>query len=247
MKKKKSLWFKRSLLGISLLLVGCVTPQPVSVIFMLDGSASFESKRPEAVQTVKDMTFRLDPNRDQIKIFRVGQTVYHLYTGGVRRRELTHIMDEYTTVKPDERGTAYGTALQRGIEEVKRATESVKSVPQHSESASTEGVFDFWIKRIVKAINPDTQQPRKAALVIIGDGEDEIVEGGGNLTDEMITELFKGFPQSALVSFVYIEPENGDRFQRLLTPSLGDRLQLITPIEMKESKAIHPYKHWLEQ
>src|SRR5688500_2926332 len=83
-------------------------PKPVTVIFMLDSSASSARYRKHAIATVKAMSKRLDTQlSDKVVIYKLGEEVYHLYSGEPKFKKLTEIMDAYAQSKPTEKGTAY--------------------------------------------------------------------------------------------------------------------------------------------
>lgn len=205
--------FLRCHIGLIILLFcyGCNKPQSVTTIFMLDSSLSSANYRLQAIDTVKQMTRRLDSKLDKVVIYKLGEDVYHLYSGEPKRQKMTEIMDVYAQSKSNERGTAYGMALERGMEEIKVADE----------------------------------QGHRTALVFLGDGADEIVKKGGNLSDKELSILYQKFPENALLSFVYIDPRNGDRFRRALYPVLKERLQIISPIEAEDKKALQKFYEWL--
>lgn len=195
-----------------LLISGCTAPPtPVTVVFMLDSSASSARYRSQAIETVKQMTKRLESQRDKVVIYKLGEEVYHLYSGEPKRQKLTEIMGTYAQSSTSERGTAYGIALQRGLEEMKTASEL----------------------------------KHKSALIFLGDGADEKVKAGGNLDEKTLAALYQTYPIDALLSFVYIEPKNGDRFRRALHPVLKERLQIISPVEAEEKKALQTFYKWL--
>lgn len=102
------------------LLSGCEEPKPVSLIALLDSSASFEPRRNESLAIVRSVSERLEPQIDKVIAFRVAGEVYWLYDnerpGG---KKLMEALGEYVKVATNDRGTAYGTALERGLKEAR--------------------------------------------------------------------------------------------------------------------------------
>lgn len=207
------------LLGAFICLTACVEPRPNKVIFMLDSSKSSQEHRNEAIQTVKQIAKRLDSHVDSVVIYKLGEDVYSIYSGSPKQPKFIEIMDAYAVSKPNEYGTAYGAALKRGL----------KEIHVDAERKPAEG----------------KQAPRHT-LLFLGDGADETVKSGQNITDEDMKQLINQFPKDGYLGFMYIKPENGDRFRELLYPVLGDeRLQIITPVEAKDNKRVlnNLYKH----
>lgn len=87
---------------------------PASIIFVVDSSASNQSKLPEQKAFLKSISNRLDPE-DHIKIIRVSEDAYLIYEGSANGRMITKSMDAFTQYAPEDRGTAYGEGLEKAF------------------------------------------------------------------------------------------------------------------------------------
>lgn len=96
---------------------------PITAIFMLDTSASSAKYRGEAAWSIMAITEQLQRSIDRVALYRVNNRVHNLYTGDPVRRGLKSVITAYMDSPQDAGGTAYGTALVRGLEEAKLAAE----------------------------------------------------------------------------------------------------------------------------
>ncbi len=86
-----------------------------AVIFLVDSSASNQSKLTEQLKTLKQLCSMLDPE-DHIKILRVSQDAYIIYEGSPQSTsEIRKSMDAFTKYDSKEYGTAYGLALKKSF------------------------------------------------------------------------------------------------------------------------------------
>lgn len=182
----------------------CVTPQGVDVVFLLDSSASSAAHRAEAIKFIGSLCRALEPGLDHVKVLRMSRDVYGLYDGDPRSRNLTAALEEYSQVKPEESGTAYGEALKRGLAEAL--------------AASKEGL--------------------RPAILVVGDGADEKVAGGGNVHWDQLGRDFADFPGDGRLAFVYIEPKWADRFDKALSGALRERVKFMSPPEAAGDEAV---------
>jgi hypothetical protein len=108
-------------------LSGCEAPPPVSLVMFLDSSASFAPQRQSARQFVSDMAANLSPHEDRILAFRVASDVHWLYSNEkTSQKKLNEALDGYLTVDAADKGTAYGTALERSVIEAADASTKTK-------------------------------------------------------------------------------------------------------------------------
>lgn len=96
--------------------------RPITAIFMLDSSASSYQHRADAIASVKMLTQELQRSIDHVAVYRLNNEVNNLYTGDPIKRDLRRVLDTYLNLPQDRAGTAYGTALLRGLEEAKLAS-----------------------------------------------------------------------------------------------------------------------------
>lgn len=194
-----------------LITAGCTPPRPIDVVFILDSSASFTKFRQSAIRTVRKITESLNPD-DRVSIYRLDDAVYNIYSGPPIMRRLKQALETYSQVKPGESGTAYGAAINRGLEDIQQA-----SIPQ-------------------------------AALIILGDGADELCKGGGNIDWKTLPLAFHSFPASASLAFLYTPPKFGDRYRQALAPVLGDkRLLILAPEFSRNGMAARKIERLLAQ
>jgi hypothetical protein len=88
---------------------------PSAVMFVVDSSASNQSKLPEQKKFLKQMCAQLDPD-DQIKIIKVSQEAYLIYEGSAQNSSgITKSMEAFTKFNPNELGTAYGDGIKKAL------------------------------------------------------------------------------------------------------------------------------------
>ncbi len=88
---------------------------PVSVIFVVDASASNQSQLDEEISYLKSLCSVLDPE-DSIKIMRVSESSYLIYEGSpMDSASINKTLKAFTKYDKDEYGTAYGEALQKAF------------------------------------------------------------------------------------------------------------------------------------
>lgn len=91
---------------------------PAAVIFVVDSSASNQSKLDEQKSFLKQMCKLLDPE-DQIKIIKVSEDSYLIYEGTPHNSSgITKAMSAFTKYDASEYGTAYGEALKKAFAHV---------------------------------------------------------------------------------------------------------------------------------
>lgn len=101
---------------------GCTgAPSPITAIFFLDSSASSAPHREEAIHSVMLLTQDLQRTIDHISVYRLNDKVNNLYAGDPIKKDLKRVLNDYLHSPQDRAGTAYGTALLRGLEEAKQA------------------------------------------------------------------------------------------------------------------------------
>lgn len=89
---------------------------PASVIFVMDSSASNQTKLEEQKQLVKQICNRLDPE-DKIKIIRVSEEAYLIFEGSPHNsKNITDSMNEFTKYDSKDWGTAYGDGIRKALE-----------------------------------------------------------------------------------------------------------------------------------
>ena len=88
---------------------------PAAVMFVIDSSASNQSKLPEQKKFLRQICAQLDPE-DQIKIIKVSEDAYIIYEGSPQNFSgISKSMESFTQYSPEERGTAYGDALKKAF------------------------------------------------------------------------------------------------------------------------------------
>lgn len=89
--------------------------KPASVMFVVDSSASNQSKLAEQKKFLKQICAQLDPE-DQIKIIKVSQEAYMIYEGSAQSSSaITKSMEAFTKYEPEALGTAYGEGLKKAF------------------------------------------------------------------------------------------------------------------------------------
>lgn len=66
---------------------------------------------------------------------------------------------------------------------------------------------------------------RRTALVILGDGEDEVTARDANIDWKSVPSQYSKFPTNARLFFLFLQPHTGDRFRDAFKPVLGDRFE----------------------
>lgn len=88
---------------------------PAAAIFVVDSSASNQSKLEEQKKYLKQLCSVLDPE-DEIKILKVSQESYLIYEGSAHNsRGITEAMNAFTKYDEKDYGTAYGEALKKAF------------------------------------------------------------------------------------------------------------------------------------
>lgn len=88
---------------------------PTAVIFVIDSSASNQSKLEEQKKFVKQVCNRIDPE-DKIKIIRVSEEAYLIFEGSPHStKNITDSMNEFTKYDSKDWGTAYGDGLEKAF------------------------------------------------------------------------------------------------------------------------------------
>lgn len=86
-----------------------------AVIFVVDSSASNQSKLPEQIKYLKTLCSILDPE-DEVKILKVSQKSYLIYEGTPSdSMSITKAVNEFTKYDQNDYGTAYGEALKKAF------------------------------------------------------------------------------------------------------------------------------------
>ena len=89
---------------------------PASVIFIVDSSASNQSKLEDEIDYLKSVCSVLDPE-DSIKILKVSQDSYLIYEGSpMNSSTINKTLKEFTKLDSEEYGTAYGDAIKKAFE-----------------------------------------------------------------------------------------------------------------------------------
>ncbi len=89
---------------------------PAAVIFVVDSSASNQSKLEEEIDYLKSVCSILDPE-DTIKILRVSESSYLIYEGSpMNNSTINKTLKEFTQYDSTEYGTAYGEAVKKAFE-----------------------------------------------------------------------------------------------------------------------------------
>lgn len=106
-------------MGVVLSITACSSLQtdfkPVSVIFVIDSSASNQKNLAQEKSFIKRFVSFLDPS-DKISIIKTSETVYLIYQGKPNRPiPISKSMDKFTQLEPNEKGTAYGKAIDRAL------------------------------------------------------------------------------------------------------------------------------------
>lgn len=86
-----------------------------AVIFVVDSSASNQSKLPEQIKYLKSLCSILDPE-DEVKILKVSQKAYLIYEGTPSdSMGITKAVTEFTKYDQNDYGTAYGEGLKKAF------------------------------------------------------------------------------------------------------------------------------------
>ena len=89
---------------------------PASVIFVIDSSASNQSKLDDEIKYLKNMCSILDPE-DTIKILRVSEKSYLIYEGApTETSAINDTLKEFTKYNQQDYGTAYGEAIKKAFD-----------------------------------------------------------------------------------------------------------------------------------
>ena len=89
--------------------------KPAAVVFVVDTSASNQSKLPVQKKFLKQICSRLDPE-DQIKIIKVSEEAYLIYEGTAQSSSaINKSMESFTKYEPEALGTAYGDGLKKAF------------------------------------------------------------------------------------------------------------------------------------
>lgn len=89
--------------------------KPAAVMFVVDSSASNQSKLPEQKKFLKQICAQLDPE-DQIKIIKVSEEAYMIYEGSPQSSNaINKSMEAFTKYEPEALGTAYGDGLKKAF------------------------------------------------------------------------------------------------------------------------------------
>ncbi len=109
-----SIIFKLLVIGISNIKIDEF--HPAAVIFVVDSSASNQSKLSEEIAYLKSVCSVLDPE-DSIKILKVSQDSYLIYEGSpMNNSTINKTLKEFTKTDSTEYGTAYGEAIKKAFE-----------------------------------------------------------------------------------------------------------------------------------
>ena len=86
-----------------------------AVIFVVDSSASNQSKLSEQIKYLKSLCSILDPE-DEVKILKVSQKAYLIYEGSPSdSMGITKAVTEFTKYDKNDYGTAYGEGLKKAF------------------------------------------------------------------------------------------------------------------------------------
>ena len=109
-----SIIFKLLVIGISNIKIDEF--HPAAVIFVVDSSASNQSKLSEEIAYLISVCSVLDPE-DSIKILKVSQDSYLIYEGSpMNNSTINKTLKEFTKPDSTEYGTAYGEAIKKAFE-----------------------------------------------------------------------------------------------------------------------------------
>lgn len=88
---------------------------PVSVIFIVDSSASNQKTLPSQIKYLKSLCSLLDPE-DQIKILKTSQNAYLIYEGSpMDTASISKAVGAFTKLDEKDYGTAYGEAMKKAV------------------------------------------------------------------------------------------------------------------------------------
>ncbi|MBQ7450282.1 VWA domain-containing protein [bacterium] len=88
---------------------------PVSVIFIIDSSASNQKALPGQIKFLKTLCSLLDPE-DQIKILKTSQNAYLIYEGSpMDTVSVSKALETFTKLDEKDYGTAYGEAMKKAV------------------------------------------------------------------------------------------------------------------------------------
>ncbi len=87
-----------------------------SIVFVIDSSASNQSKLQEQIKYAKSLCSILDPE-DEIKILKVSQDSYLIFEGSPSdTKGITKSVEAFTKYNEKDYGTAYGLGLKKAFE-----------------------------------------------------------------------------------------------------------------------------------
>lgn len=90
--------------------------KPTSIMFVVDASASNQSKLEGQKSFIKQVCKRLDPE-DKVKIIKVSQDAYLIYEGSPQNsKNITDSMNEFTKYDANDWGTAYGAGIKKALD-----------------------------------------------------------------------------------------------------------------------------------
>lgn len=196
-------WPHILLVGIAALTTGCSSR--ADVVLMLDSSQSSLPHRDGQLRVVNQVLTHLNPGHDHVSIYRLSERVEILYSGDPAPKSIHAALDEYIRLGPSEYGTAYGTALQTGIDELRR----------------------------LHAKRQAAGEENRSALMFLGDAADEPIRGqhgaGARMTDELLQETGRLMPKTGMLAFLFAEPRWSSRIYSALSVPLEGRLLLAPP------------------
>ena len=88
---------------------------PVSVVFIVDSSASNQKNLPTQIKYLKSLCSLLDPE-DQIKILKTSENAYLIYEGSpMDTASISKAVEAFTKLDSKDYGTAYGDAMKKAV------------------------------------------------------------------------------------------------------------------------------------
>lgn len=196
-------WGLPLLVGMVLFLAGCSSR--ADVVLMLDSSRSAAAHRSDQVRVVSQVLNHLNPGQDHVSIYRLSNKVEVLYSGDPAPRSIGPVLNAYLKVESSEYGTAYGSALRTGVDELRR----------------------------LHAKHQEAGEQGRAALLLLGDAADEPIRGSkdprSRMTDDLLRETSHRLPETCMLAFLFAEPRWSNRIYSQLSAPLGVRLLLAPP------------------